>query len=74
MKSAAIKTSVELDGEKVELAKGLGKVHTLRELLDKALDAYIAQNRRLSMVQLLGTGFFEGDAKEMRRNRCRSSR
>jgi hypothetical protein len=61
-----MKTSVELVKEKVELAKKLGHVTTLKELLDKALDAYISQARRDSMSELLGTGFFEGDLKKMR--------
>ena len=69
-----MKTSVELEAEKVDLAKRLGKTSTLKDLLDKALDAYIAQARRHSMVELLGTNFFDGDLKQMRRDRGRSSR
>lgn len=67
-----MKTSVELETEKVDLAKRLGKATTLKELLDHALDAYIAQARRHSMAELLGTGFFEGSHKEMRRDRGRT--
>jgi hypothetical protein len=69
-----MKTSVELDEEKVKLAKKLGHDSTLRELIDKALDAYIAQARRLNMADLLGTGFFVGDLKGMRRTRGRTRR
>ena len=69
-----MKTSVELEIEKVDLAKRLGKTSTLKELLDKALDAYIAQARRHSMAELLGTHFFDAELKHMRRNRGRSSR
>lgn len=61
-----MKTSVELDDEKVALAKRLAHSSTLKELLDKALDAFIAQARRHSMAELLGTGFFEGNLKKMR--------
>ncbi len=67
------KTSVELETEKVDLAKRLGQVSTLRELLDLALDAYIAQARRHSMAKLLGTGFYEG-SNRVRRNRGGSDR
>ena len=74
MKHTHMKTSVELETEKVELARKLGNVPTLKELLDKALDAYIAQARRHSMAELLGTGFFEGDLKTMRRDRGRTGR
>lgn len=69
-----MKTSVELEIEKVNLAKRLGKTVTLKNLLDKALDAYIAQARRHSMVELLGADFFEADLTQMRRDRGRSSR
>ncbi len=53
-----MKVSVKLDKEKVNLAKKLSGIRTLTDLLNKALDAYIAQSRRESMLQLLGTGFF----------------
>ncbi len=69
-----MKTSVELEIEKVNLAKKLGGVSTLKELLDKALESYIAQARRHSMAQLLGTGFFEGNLSEMRKKSGPSSR
>ena len=74
MKHTHTKTSVELEVEKVELAKRLSKTSTLKELLDHALDAYIAQARRHSMAELLGTRFFEGDLKTMRPTRGRSRR
>jgi hypothetical protein len=74
MKNTHIKTSVELEVEKVDLAKRLGKTSTLKELLDKALDAYIAQARRHSMAELLGTNFFDSDLKSMRGDRGRSRR
>jgi hypothetical protein len=61
-----MKTSVELDISKVEIAKKLSKSRTLRELLDNALDALIAQSRRQAMDDLLGTDFFEGDLDKMR--------
>ncbi len=61
-----MKTSVELDMSKVETAKKLSKSRTLRELLDNALDALIAQSRRQAMDDLLGTDFFEGDLDKMR--------
>lgn len=74
MKNIFIKTSVELEKEKVELAKKLGKSSTLKELLDQALDAYIAQARKHSMAELLGTNFFSGDLKKMRPTRGRPNR
>ena len=61
-----MKTSVELNDSKLELAKSLGGVKTIRDLLDKALDAYIAQVRRKDMANMLGTDFFEGDLDVLR--------
>ena len=69
-----MKTSLELDVEKVNTAKRLGQISTLKELVDKALDAYIAQARRHSIANLLGTRFFEGTLKEMRPPYGRSGR
>ena len=60
MKSIYMKTSVELEAENVNLAKKLGHVSTLRELLDRALDAYIAQARRHSWQNYWGLIFLRG--------------
>jgi hypothetical protein len=62
-----MKTSVELDKSKVEQAKKLSKQCTLRGLLDKALDALIAQSRRQTMESLLGSEFFESDFRKNKR-------
>lgn len=69
-----MKTSVELNDEKVALAKELSPVSTLRELLDLALDAYISRARRKTIADMLGTDFFEGDLRKSRENRGRSRR
>ena len=67
-----MKTSVELEKEKLELAKKLTGVGTIKEVLDKALDAYIAQARREAMLGLLGTNFFDGDLEKMRGKKGRA--
>ena len=64
-----MKTSVELDKKKVELARKLTHVSTLKELLDKSLDAFISKARKHALAEMLGTEFFEGDLKTMRKNR-----
>lgn len=65
-----MKTSVVIDEKKLSLAKKLGNIHTTREVIDKALEAYIAQVRRQSMVNLLGSGFFDQSLslKQMRKS------
>lgn len=74
MKNTKMKTSVELEVGKVDLAKRLGKASTLKELLDQALDAYIAQARRHSMADLLGTDFSDLTPDQVRRSRGRTHR
>ena len=69
-----MKTSVELDDDKVALARKLSDAATLKSLLDKALDAYIAQARRSAMANLLGTEFFDGKLSKMRGKRGTSRR
>lgn len=70
-----MKTSVELNDDKLALARKLGKATTLKQLIDQALDAYIQQMRRRSMAELLGSDFFEGDLNTMReRSRGRPRR
>jgi len=64
-----MKTSVELNDEKVKLARKLSETSTLKDLLDQALDAYIARARRNSMADLLGTNFFDGNIRKMRKAR-----
>ena len=60
------KTSVELDQTKLAKAKKLVPAKTLKELLDRALDALIAEAKRNQMAGLLGTDFFAGDLDKMR--------
>ena len=69
-----MKTSIELDEKKVKLAKKITHVDTLRELIDLALDAYIAQARRQSIAEHLGTDFFDGDLNKMRKRNGHSGR
>ena len=68
------KTSVELEHEKVMIAKKLSNAPTLKKLLDEALDSYIAQARRQQMAGLLGTGFFEGGLAALKKSRGSSHR
>lgn len=69
-----MKTSVELDEKKLKLAKKLSDVSTTKDLLDRALDTFIARARRLSMAELLGKSLVEGNLSEMRKSRGHSHR
>ncbi len=57
-----MKTSVELDEEKLNLARKLGGTNSIKETLNNALDALIAQSRRQGMFEMLGTDFFDSSA------------
>jgi hypothetical protein len=70
----SMKTSVEIDIKKLELAKRLSRAKTTRDVVDQALDALIARSRRHSMLDILGTGFFVGDLDKMRDRRGDSDR
>lgn len=69
-----MKTSVELDDEKVAIAKQLAQSVTLRKVLDLALDAFISQARRHKMANMLGKDFFEGNLAKMRKRNGLSRR
>ena len=60
------KTSLEVDTAKIAAAKQYGFT-TLKDLVDKALDAYLKEQRRNSLGHMLGTDFFSGDYKAMRK-------
>ena len=61
-----MKTSVELNEEKLSLARSLSSSKTIRDVLDEALDCLIAQGRRRNLANVLGTDFFEGDLDNIR--------
>lgn len=65
---------MELDEEKLKKAMDLSKAKTIKQVLDRSLDALIAQARRESMSSLLGTGFFDGDLNKMRKRHERTGR
>ena len=69
-----MKTSVEIDSKKLLLAKKLTETSTLKETVDKALDALIAQQRRFSILEILGTPFYNGNLENMRTQRGRARR
>lgn len=64
-----MKTSVELNDKKIALAKKLSQSSTIREVLDLALDALIADKTRKSILNVIGSGAFQGDLDEMRKRR-----
>jgi hypothetical protein len=70
-----MKTSIVLDSDKIALARNLMPCDTLRELIDRSLDEYIATARRKRFVEYVTkTDFFKGDLSKMRKRKDTSSR
>lgn len=66
-----MKTSVEIDEEKLKLAKKLGKTNSIKETIHKGLDALITQSRRESMMELLGADFMDPKAPSLEQMRAK---
>jgi len=65
-----MKIAVELSDSKVALARSLSGAKTIKDILDQALDALIAQNRRKDLAHLLGTDFFDGNLDNLRERKA----
>jgi hypothetical protein len=59
-----MKIVAELDDVKLELARSLGGIESVSNLLDLALDAYIAKGKRNNLSNILGTNSFEEDLSD----------
>ena len=55
-----MKTSLEINPEKLQQAMKLIGARSIRDAVDQALDALISKAKRYEMAKLLGSGFFEG--------------
>ena len=63
-----MRTNIVLDDKLVKEAFKLTGAKTKRELVDMALREMIQRRRRMDLLKLKGIGW-EGDLKEMRRDR-----
>ena len=66
-----MKTSVEIKPEKLKKALELLKTKSIKKVLDRSLDALIAQTHRESMASMLESSFFDGDMTKMRQRQDR---
>ena len=67
-----MKTSLEIDSDKIDILKKLSKSSTLREMVDRALDSYIKELRRQDMLLFVGSDKYEGEYKKIRGKNVRS--
>jgi Arc/MetJ family transcription regulator len=64
-----MRTNIVLDDKLVKEAFSLTKAKTKRELVDMALREMIQRRRRMDLLKLAGKVEWEGDLREMRRDR-----
>lgn len=64
-----MRTNIVLDDQLVKEAFSLTEAKTKRELVDMALREMIQRRRRMDLLKLAGKVEWEGDLREMRRDR-----
>ena len=60
------RTNLVLDEEILQQAMGLSKARTYSETVNLALGEYVRQSRFREILDLQGTGAWQGDLSEMR--------
>lgn len=63
------RTNIELDEELVKLGLEFTHLKTKKELLNYALNELVRKKRRKNILEFMGTSCWEGNLKEIRRNR-----
>ena len=63
-----MRTNIVLNDELVEEAMRLSHAHTKKEVIDQALQNYVAYLKRQNMKNLFGKVSWEGDLKKMRQS------
>lgn len=61
-----MRTNIVLNEELIEEAMRLSKAHTKKEVVDMALQNFVAYLKRRNMKTLFGKVKWEGDLKKMR--------
>ncbi|MFA5866675.1 MAG: type II toxin-antitoxin system VapB family antitoxin [Actinomycetota bacterium] len=66
-----MRTNIVLDKNLVNEAMRLGDAKSMREVIDRALQEYVARRKQRDLLKLRGAGW-DGDLKEMRKGRVGS--
>jgi Arc/MetJ family transcription regulator len=66
-----MRTNIVLDKNLVNEALELSDAKTMREVIDRALQEFVARRRQKDLLKLRGAGW-DGDLKEMRKGRVGS--
>jgi Arc/MetJ family transcription regulator len=63
------RTNIDLNETLVRKARKLTGLKTKREIVERALELLVRSEERKGILRFRGTGIWEGDLKQMRRNR-----
>ncbi len=63
------RTNIEIDEVLMRKAGKLTKLKTKRQIVHRALESLVAAEERKGILKYFGSGIWEGDLKQMRRNR-----
>ena len=63
------RTNIDIDESLIRRARKLTRLKTKRQIVDKALDLLVRTESRKGILQYYGTGIWQGDLKQSRRNR-----
>ena len=63
------RTNIVLDEKLLRKARKLTRLKTKREIVAKALELLVRTESRKGILKYQGSGIWEGDLKQMRRNR-----
>ena len=63
------RTNIDLDDSLIRKARKLTGLKTKRQIVDKALELLVRSESRKGILRYYGSGFWNGDLKQSRRNR-----
>jgi len=63
------RTNIEIDDSLIRKARKLTRLKTKRQIVGKALDLLVRSESRKGILRYYGSGIWQGDLKQSRRNR-----
>ena len=63
------RTNIDIDEGLIQKARKLTRLKTKRQIVDKALDLLVRSESRKGILKYYGSGIWQGDLRQSRRNR-----
>jgi len=63
------RTNIEIDESLIRRARKLTRLKTKRQIVDRALELLVRSESRKGILRYYGSGIWQGDLKQSRRNR-----